>query len=328
MANEIFFSQDNFEVKNIQIAKGELSASVLSWGATLKDLFFSRYEKSLVLGFNDFVSYRDLPLYFGSTVGRYANRISNGVALLDGNEILFHRNSGDQHFLHGGSQGFSERNWRVSSYGVDFVKLEILDPHNTMGFPGNCSATCEYRIEEPNKLRIELAATCDQPTFCSLAHHSYFCLDNSGDIKAHELQIMTDKYLPTDEDVIPTGEIKNVAKTNFDFRKFRTLGDYPYDHNFCFQESPRLKKLASVRSQLSNLSVSVYSTAPGLQLYTGHNIHIPENFRGEKGFGPYSGLCLEPQIWPDSPNNCTFPSAVLRPNEIFRQSSVFEFDWL
>ena len=203
-----------------------------------------------------------------------------------------------------------------------------------MGFPGALDATCTYTIKPEGRLCVELSATSDAPTLCNLAHHSYFNLDDggSGDILDHRLQIDAAAYLPVDDELIPTGVVEPVEGTAFDFRRARTIRMAPggeqviYDHNFCLSaERGALRRIVRAEGASSGVAMEVWSTEPGVQFYAGHKAARTVPGLGGRSYGPYCGFCLEPQIWPDSPNRPYFPQAVLRPGETYRQVTEYRF---
>jgi aldose 1-epimerase len=334
MADEIFGSFNGHDVRRFTLTAGALSANILSWGAVVQDLRLQGHDAPLVLGFERFDAYVADNAYIGAVVGRYANRIRDGRFSLDGKEYLVDPDHPETHGLHGGSGGFSRRLWQVADHGADFVTLALRDPDGTMSFPGTLDVQCTYRLRAPATLSLELTAVCNAPTLCNLAQHSYFNLDDggSGDIIDHQLTIAADGYLPVDETLIPTGVVKPVEGTPLDFRRARSLRmerdgrQFPYDHNFCLAAGRgELRQAAWVRGATSGVEMEVWTTEPGLQFYTGQ--HVWPDALGLEGrrYRAFSGLCLEPQVWPDSPNRPHFPQAVLRPGETYRQITEYQF---
>lgn len=311
---------------------GGLTASVLTWGATLQDLRLDGHRKPLVLGFPAFDDYLHHSPYFGATAGRYANRIAHGGFTLDGVDHQLDRNEGHVHHLHGGREGIGKRIWRIAEQGPDRVRLEIDDPDGHMGYPGNCLIACTYHLKTDGVLSVVYEAETDRPTLCNIAHHSYFNLDGGPHVLDHQIAIAADHYLPVDDRMIPTGEVRPVAGTPFDFRKLHTIRrdvdgqQNLYDHNFCLSDMRVEKRqVAHVCSPVSGVSMSVTTTEPGLQFYAGHKVDTAVPGLGGKPYGAFSGLCLEAQIWPDSPHHDGFPSAVLRPGERLLQETDYIF---
>lgn len=318
-------------VERVTIRGGGLTARVLTFGAIIQDLRLDGHEAPLVLGFDDLASYLTHVTYFGATAGRCANRIAGGRFTIDGTDYQLERNERGVTHLHGGRDGTSQQNWRIAARGADFVTLTLTDPAGRAGYPGTCTLTCTYALSGNGTLSVTYDATTDAPTPVNLCQHSYFILDGGKDIFDHEIRIEAEHYLPVDETLIPTGEIRPVAGTPFDLRDWTPLrrqvepGGAAFDHNFCLSESrgePRL--VAEVRSPASGLSLQVVTTEPGLQLYTGAYIKPLEGLEGRR-YDAFSGLCLETQIWPDAINHPTFPNAILRPGETLRQKTDYVF---
>ena len=325
---EPFGTMENGDVVHrVAITDGDLSANVLTWGAVVQDLRMVGHPQPLVLGFDRFEPYPLHSPYFGAIAGRYANRIAEGKFTIDGSAYHTDLNFLGKHTLHGGSKGIGKRLWNLVDQQNDQVTLSMVDPDGTNGFPGNCTIECTYRIEAG--LVVELNATCDQPTLCNLAHHSYFNLDGSPSILDHRLEIDGEYYLPVDDELIPTGEIAHVADTPFDFRQLRTVrnqGQEAYDHNFCLALQRRdLRQIARVSSDRSRLRMEILTTEPGLQFYSGAKLNVPAPGLEGRRYGPFAGMALEPQIWPDAPNRANFPSALLRPGERYSQHTVYRF---
>jgi aldose 1-epimerase len=320
-------------VLRASIAGGGMSARILSWGAVVQDLRLEGHRPPLVLGFERFDDYPARSPYFGAVVGRFANRIAGGRFAIDGEEFVIDRNEHGKHTLHGGRAGTGRRPWRIVDLGPDTVTLGILDPDGWMGFPGNLDVQCTYRLGGSGRLSVEMEASADRTTPCSLAHHSYFNLDDggAGDILSHRLTIAADRYLPTDDDDIPTGAILPAAGTPHDFRVKRPVGlsgaATIHDHNYCLAtvRGP-MRPAARLEGARSGIAMAVATTEPGLQFYAGHG--IAPGMAGLDGirYGACSGLCLEPQAWPDAPNRPEFPNALLRPGERYRQRTEYRFE--
>lgn len=321
-------------VRRVVIAGGGLTANILSWGAILQDLRLDGHDAPLTLGFERFDDYLKHINYFGAVAGRHANRIRDGRFSIAGTDYRIDAERPEAHGLHGGSGGYARRNWHVDGVGADFVTLSLLDHDGTMGFPGSLDVQCVYRLREPGVLSVELTATTDQPTLCNLAHHAYFNLDDGGSTDAlnHQLTIAADAYLPVDAGLIPTGEVRPVDGTDFDFRKPRTIGPTDgaapvrYDNNFCLASARgALRRAAWARGGKTGVEMEVWTTEPGLQFYAGQ--YLTPDLTGLEGrrYQPHSGFCLEAQVWPDSPNRPYFPQALLRPDEVYRQITEFRF---
>ncbi|WP_375173220.1 aldose epimerase family protein [Pseudooceanicola sp.] len=314
---------DGRDVARIHLRAGKMEAAILTWGATVQDLRFD--GQRVVVGSDDLADYLGPLLYAGATVGRFANRIGNARFTLDGADHHTDPNFLDRHTLHGGSQGTGERLWTLDEATVDSVGLTLVLPDGDMGFPGEMTARCTYRLDPAGALSVEIEAQTTKASPCSFAHHGYFILDDSGDITRHRLTVAADHYLPVDADLIPTGEIADVAGTKFDFRTGREIGTQGYDHNLCLgSDRTALRNVAELTSEASGIAMGVATTEPGLQVYNGAHLG------GAPGHGgailnPRAGLALETQAWPDSPNRATFPPSILRPGETYRAETRYSF---
>lgn len=321
-------------VRRFTIRGGGLSANIIGWGAVLQDLRLAGHDSPLVLGYDRLESYENDAAYFGAVVGRYANRIRDGRFTLAGQRYQTEQNFLGRHTLHGGSEGYGRRPWDVSLHGRDFVTLTLHDPGGTMGFPGAVEATCTYRVKIPGTLTVELTATADEPTPCNMTQHSYFNLDDggAGDILDHRLMVNAAAYLPVNGEMIPTGVVAPVEGTPFDFRQARPLRmavegeQVEYDQNFCLSSGRGpLRQAAWVQGGVSGVEMEVWTTEPGVQLYTGQHVTPSAPGLGGVGYRPFSGLCLEPQIWPDAPNRPYFPQATLLPGEKYHHVTEYRF---
>lgn len=327
-------TRDGIPVSRFGICAGGMTAGIIDWGATVQDLRLADHDAPLVLGFDTFDHYPEHSAYMGAIVGRYANRIANGRFQVDGTSCQTDRNFLGKHTLHGGSESYGMRSWEVLLHGEDFVTLALRDPDGAMGFPGRLDVTCTYRLKIPGTLSVELSAVADRPTLCNLAHHSYFNLDDggSGDILDHRMMLPAMAYTPVDEELIPTGVVKPVAGTAFDFRTPRKIrlmenGEQVlYDHNFCLAPARGpLRRMAWVQGASSGVEMEVWSTEPGVQFYAGAHVGRPVPGLGGRMYRNFAGLALEPQIWPDSPNRPYFPQALLHPGDIYRQVTEYRF---
>lgn len=298
----------------------------------------------VVLGFDNLDGYvsKNNTSYFGALIGRYANRIAHGTFVLDGHTYHVPINDGPNS-LHGGLRGFDKRVWEakdVSSARAPELELHYLSGDGEEGFPGNLSVTVRYSLGSENDLRLDYSATTDKDTVLNLTNHSYFNLagPGNGDILKHKLTLEADRFTPIDQTLIPTGAIQSVAGTPLDFRKTMAIGarinqDDPqlkfakgYDHNFVLNHSAHggLDLAAKVEEPHSGRVLEVFTTQPGVQFYSGNFLN--GSVRGIGGVYKFrSGLCLETQHFPDSPNHPNFPSVVLRPGEEFHQTSIFRF---
>jgi aldose 1-epimerase len=290
---------------------------------------------NIVLGFDHLEQYLAGHPFFGAIVGRYGNRIANARFTLDGKTYQLAANDGNNS-LHGGLKGFDKKVWDPEVIGCEersVLKLSLLSPDGDEGYPGNLKVTVTYELLM-DQLFITYEAETDKPTVLNLTNHSYFNLAGEGTILDHIMYINASRYTPVNDELIPTGELAFVEGTPFDFRKphpigerFDEVGGNPpgYDHNFVLDGPDGERKLAAkVLDPKSGRYVEVQTTQPGVQFYTG-NFLDGSLSSGNRTFVQYSGLCLETQHFPDSPNQPQFPSTVLRPGEKFISQTIFTF---
>ncbi len=329
MAKERWGELDGEAVDRVVLDNGRgLRAAILSWGGVLQSLTLEvdGRPRPLVLGFDDFADYPARSPYFGATVGRFANRIGHAAFTLDGVRFELDANQGGVHHLHGGSKGWGRRIWRMEPGGDGrSVMLALTSPDGEMGYPGTVEARCIYRLSD-DALEVEMTATADAPTPINMVNHSYWNLDGGGTIEAHRLEVEADRYLPTGEGQIPTGEILSVAGTSFDFRGPRRIdrdGPADYDHCLVLTGKAGLRRVAELVSGDGRVAMTLLADQPGVQLYTGFKMDI-EASNGTH-IGPRAGLCLETEAFPDAPNHPDFPSAILRPGESYRHRMAHRF---
>ena len=297
----------------------------------------------VVLGFPTLGGYLNdkAGTYFGALVGRYANRIAKGRFTLDGKNYKLATNNAPNH-LHGGVRGFDKQLWRAKTLMLasgPALDLTLFSPAGQEGYPGNLNVRVRYTWENNNALRIDYRAVTDAPTVVNLTHHSYFNLKGAGlgTILDHQLRINANRYTPIDPTSIPLGNLAPVAGTPFDFRGFHALGErigaqntqlkngQGYDHNFVLNgKSGQLRRAATVYEATSGREMRVYTTEPGLQLYSGNFLN---GMTGKYGrtYPRRSGFCLEAQTFPDAPNRPNFPSATLRPGQTYNQTTIYRF---
>ena len=314
-------------VHRVAITDGTLTAHVITWGAVLQDLRLAGTDHPLVLGFDTFEPYPERSPFFGAVAGRVANRIGRGRFTIDGTAYQAALNPGSEHTLHGGPGGMGKRLWRLADHGRDFAELAITDPDGLNGFPGTVEATCRYSVADA-VLTVELTATTDKATPVNLAHHTYWNLDGSPDVRDHRLRVAADRYSAVDDDFIPSGETPAVEGTRFDFREPTRLGEATQrgvvDHNLILADTRGpLREVARVEG--GGLALAVETTEPGLQVYAGHKIKPMTGLDG-RPYGPHAGLALEPQVWPDAVNHAHFPPMILRPGDTYRQVSRFRVE--
>jgi aldose 1-epimerase len=295
----------------------------------------------IVLGYPDPPGYVNDTSYFGALIGRYANRIAQGKFTLNGVEYQLAKNNGVNH-LHGGVRGFNKVLWEtreVPHTGGAALKLTYLSKDNEEGYPGNLTVTVTYVLSDADELRIEYLATTDKETIINLTHHSYFNLAGAGagDVLGHQVKINADRFTPVDETLIPTGELKAVKGTPFDFSRATAIGGRineaddqlvlgkGYDHNFVLNKKGKeLSLAASAYEPASGRAMEMWTTEPGMQLYTGNFL---DKVHGKAGkiYNYRGGLCFEAQHFPDSPNKPSFPSTVLKPGQRYTQTTVYKF---
>lgn len=314
-------------VRKICLKGGGLTANILTYGAVLQDLRLAGHETPLVLGFREFAPYLTHSPYFGATVGRFANRIRDGHLDLDGRSHQLDTNFIGKHTLHGGVDGMGQTLWRIEAVAADRVTLAITLPDGHMGFPGKLEVQVQFALLECGILDIIMRATSDAATLCNLAHHSYFRLDSAESVSDHLLQIAAKSYLPVDAEMIPTGEVRAVERSEFDFCDPASVSQaHTLDHNFCLaQAREKLRPVAWLSSPKSGLKMECRTTEAGLQVYNA--AHLDGTLQGQDGrpMGVYAGLAIEPQNWPDAHHHAHFPQAILRPDEIYEQHTQFVF---
>lgn len=294
---------------------------------------------NITLGFPSLEGYLKRHPYFGSTVGRFANRIAKGKFSLDGQTYTLATNNGPNH-LHGGRHGFDALLWDsegVSDQNSVGVKFSRVSSDGEEGYPGTLRVTATYTLTRDNELRIDYEATTDKPTVVNLTNHAYWNLAGAGngDILKHELTLLADQYVPVDETSIPTGQLAAVKGTVFDFTEPHVIGERiaelkkpphtskGYDHNYVLRsQTGKLALAARVKEPSSGRVMEVLTTEPGVQLYCGNFLDGSDL---GNGFKQHDAFCLETQHYPDSPNQPQFPSTTLRPGQTFRSTTVYRF---
>ena len=296
---------------------------------------------NIVAGYDAPADYLHDTMYLGALIGRYANRIANGQFALGDRHFHLSRNDGRNH-LHGGESGFNAREWNVTLFertGVQGAELTLESPDGDQGYPGAVSATVTYALNDDNEFTVSYRAQCDEATPVNLTQHSYFNLSGNreSDILDHNLMVNASRYLPVDTGLIPTGELRSVAGTAFDFLHPRGIGELifgpdeqlrtagGYDHNFVVDESDGSKHLvARLHHSPTGRVMDIHSTEPGLQLYTGNHMHT--GAPGARGrFKAFGAVALETQHFPDSPNRADFPSSILQPGQVYTSRTVYKF---
>ena len=322
-------------------------AIVISYGATLVSLKVpDRAGKSadVVLGYDTVEGYEQGKSYFGGTIGRYGNRIARGEFTLDGTAFHLPKNDGPN-TLHGGTVGFNKRIWTGvdrSRADAEVLELSYTSADGEEGYPGALKVKVTYTLPaEANELHIDYTATTDKDTVINLTNHSYFNLsgDASKEIVDHQLLLRALQYTPVDATLIPTRELRAVRGTPFDFTKPAAIGarinqddeqlkfGKGYDHNWVLERTPKagLQLAAEVFDPTSGRVLEVLTTEPGIQFYSGNFLDGTAKGKGGQLYAHRTGLCLETQHFPDSPNHPSFPTTVLKPGETYRTSTVLRF---
>ncbi|OWV90964.1 galactose mutarotase [Rhizobium sp. R72] len=333
LKREVFGQTQSGEtVYRVEIKGGGLTAKIITWGAVIQDLRLDGHDAPLLLGFDDFDSYPAHSSYFGATPGRCANRIGGGKFTLDGKSYQLDLNEKGVTHLHGGKDNIAKRNWTIVEHDLDRVVLKIVDPDGRGGYPGNCTIQATYWVHGDGEFSVIYESTSDQPTIANVCQHAYFNLDGREDALGHDIMIAAEGYLVTNELQIPTGEVRPVAGTVFDFREMSPMKRFDgseqalYDHNFCLSTERIAKRsVALARSLSSGVSLEVRTTEPGIQFYAGFKLDVPVPGLDGRKYGPFAGFCLETQVWPDAINHEGFPNAVLRPGEVLRQETDYIF---
>ena len=307
-------------VHRLVLAAGGLRLQLLTYGAVVQDLRLDTHPHPLVLGFPTFAPYLTQSPFFGATVGRCANRIRDGRVVIDGVTHQLDINDGN-HTLHGGSQSIGKRLWQVIDASNNHACLGIRCADGDMGFPGQLDIQATFTLQQHGVLDIHYHATTTATTLCNLAHHSYFTLGGDS-INDHLLHINAEDYLPVDAALIPTGQIRPVAGTSFDFRKPSHIGKQAIDHNFCLDSSSQSLRRVLTLSK-NNLTMDCYSDQPGVQIYTGDTIHTTALGLGNQPIRSRAGIAIEPQIWPDANHHPHFPQAILNAEQTYTQHTQF-----
>jgi aldose 1-epimerase len=329
--------QDGREVHLFTLSNDNgMEVSIMNFGGIITSLKVPDQDgvsDNIVLGFDNLEDYLSGHPYFGALIGRYGNRIANGSFEIDGTEYQLARNDGNHH-LHGGEIGFDKVLWNADITDEGSLKLTYLSEDGEEGYPGNLEVTVIYTLTDDNELVIDYGAETDQATHVNLTAHSYFNLsgDLSSDILGHTLKINAGNYTPVDSELIPTGEIRNVENTPFDFRNFHEVGsridqvDGGYDHNLVLDgTSGELRLAAELVHRETGRKLSLYTTEPGIQFYSGNFLDGSLAAPDGTPYGQYAGLCLEPQHFPNSPNESGFPSTILRPGERYESQTIYSF---
>ncbi len=318
-----------------------MQVKLLNYGATVTNIIVADKEGRMgdvVLGFDSLSGYlqTDNP-YFGSVVGRYANRIAHAKFTLDGRTFQLAANNNGNH-LHGGMKGFDKVIWKVRSHETGeksvTIAMEYKSKDREEGYPGNVTVTTSYSLTDDNELIIYYIATTDKATPINLTSHCYFNLSAAKDptILDHVLMIKADRYTEVNDKLIPTGKLPEVKGTPMDFNSPKRVGDDianvsgGFDHNWVLSKmKDSLQMIASLYHPASGCCMEVFTTLPGIQFYSGN--FLDKTLTGKQGrkYAQHAGLCLETQYFPDSPNQPTFPATILKPGEVYMQTTIYKY---
>ena len=334
---------DGTPIEIYTLSDGAYEARIMTYGGVVVSLKVPDRKGNsadVVLGFDDVDGYvanfnGPSDAFFGALIGRYANRIGHGTFSLDGKKYSLPLNDG-ANSLHGGPHGFNNVVWKAKPI-ADGVELSYLSKNGEAGYPGNLSAVVRYTLVKGD-LRIEYSATTDKDTVVNLTNHSYFNLAGQGDILSHQLMLHASRFTPVDSGLIPTGELKSVASTPFDFRKATAVGarinandeqlhlGHGYDHNWVLDSGGgKLSEAAELYDPSSGRVLKVLTDQPGIQFYSGNFLNGSIKGKGGKPYELHSALCLETQHFPDSPNHPDFPPTELKPGGRYHTVTVFSF---
>lgn len=321
--------------------KNGITISVINYGGIITRLKAPDKNgvlEDIVLGYDTLAGYlKDSP-YFGAIVGRYGNRIANGRFLLDGKEYTLAQNNNGQH-LHGGVKGFDKVFWNIEDVGNNTLKLTYLSKDMEEGYPGNLSVEVTYTLTDSNELKINYTAITDKKTVVNLTQHTYFNLSGNAkrNILDHELTLYADTFVPVNSLLIPTGELKAVTGTPFDFRISTPIGTRVneqdsqlimgggYDHCWVLSSDEEMKLAASLYDPTSGRGLEIFTTEPGIQFYSGNFLNGSIRGKYDAVYEHRFGLCLETQHFPDSPNQKAFPLVELKPDEMYQTQTTYKF---
>ncbi len=316
------------------------SVAISTYGGTVQSLNVKDKAGKLsdvVLGFDNLAGYLGEHPYFGALIGRYGNRIAKGKFSLNGKDYKLAINNGPN-ALHGGLKGFSRQVWQAKEVGENALELTYLSKDGEEGYPGELTATVLYTLTPANELRIDYSATSDADTVANLTNHSYFNLGGLENNLTHQIEIYADRFTPVDAGLIPTGELRPVKGTPFDFTTAYAVGARidavdeqikrggGYDHNFVFtKHDGQLNLVAKVSEPTSGRVMEVLTTEPGVQFYTGNFLDGTLKGKGGRMIQRRAALCLETQHFPDSPNQPQFPTTMIRAREVRKSTTVYRF---
>lgn len=336
------FMPDGTEVHLFTITNNnEISAGIITRGATLQSFVCPDKEGNMgdiIMGFDNVAAHIASGTYTGNIIGQYANRLCGGKFTVAGKEYQVTQNEKGKTCLHGGGE-YNSAVWKAIIIDDDAVEFSYISEDGNEGFPGKVEVTVVYRLTDRNELEIHYNAVPDRETVINMTNHAYFNLGTTanGDVLDHELQLFCDAFTPTDADSIPTGEIRSVEGTAFDFREPKKIGKdigaddeqlimcRGYDHNFCVNGPVgKVRPVAKVTDAKSGRKLEVMSDLPGVQLYTGNFLDGTEMGKDGIALGKHYGFCLETQYYPDTPNQPLFPQCTFKKGEAFKSLTIFK----
>lgn len=342
--NSSFFGNmpDGKEVRLFTITNSNgIILQVITLGATLQALYTpDKYGRlsDITVGFDSLYGHLNFTDYQGKVVGRYANRIANGSFMMNGKKVQLTQNEKGKTCLHSAGE-FSNAVWNAEIVGDNAVELSCISPDGTSGYEGKMDATVKYTLTDDNRVELEYTAVSDKDTVINFTNHTYFNLSGSAmsDVLGHILKINAKKFTPTDEDSIPTGQLKSVFNTPFDFTNPTSIGKRihdrdaqlimcrGYDHNFCLDHVEGEPEIVAYEP-VSGRQLKVYTDLPGVQLYTGNFLDGTIIGKGGLPLIQHAGFCLETQYYPDTPNHPDFPQCTFKAGEKFRSKTTFEIN--
>jgi len=341
VARKVFGTGPDGEVVHLYTLKNDhgVEVSITNYGGAITSIMTPDRHGAfgdVVLGYDTLDEYMKNPRYLGALIGRFANRIDRGKFSLNGVEYQLAQNNGENH-LHGGKRGFDKRVWKATER-PSGLHLEYFSHDGEENYPGNLKVAVDYSLNKENELGIDYHATTDKDTIVNLTNHSYFNLAGHGTILDHELTLYSESYIPVRDDLVPYGEIHVVEGTPMDFRTSRAIGarldklipeisySQGYDHTFLLRDQDgSLRWVARLFEPRSGRVMEVFTTQPGMQVYSGNFFDGSLIGKGGVVYEKYAALCLETQHFPDSPNQPNFPSTVLRAGETYDEATIYKF---
>ena len=328
--NRIFgHMPDGTAVEEIALSGGGLSCGVITYGGALRTLTVpdrAGRPVDVVLGLDTLEDYRAQDKFLGALVGRYANRIGGSRFTLEGRTYPLPANDGANH-LHGGPEGFDKKVWTIREQTDSSVTLSLLSPDGEAGYPGELAVTAVYALRD-GALEISYRAEATETTPCNLTNHAYFNLSghDSGPVDGHSVQVLAGRYTPVGDGLIPTGAVEPVEGTPMDLRTLQPLGEREFDHNWAVTGwDGKLRPAARAWSPDTGIAMETLTTLPGIQFYTGNFLDGCPAGKGGASYVKHGAFCLETQFFPDSPNQPSFPSAVLPKGQTYVSKTVYRF---